>query len=148
MNLLGPVKDIMTTQVVTVEPEATMHRVEKIFREHPFHHLPVEDQGKLIGMISKSDFLFFKRGFNDQTTDQRLDLFRLKVWKAKDVMVTKLAKMDPNQRIDVALELFQLNLFHAIPIVEEDKLLGIVTPHDVIHHIMEDRSITNQYSSK
>ena len=106
MNLLAPISSIMSTDLVTVHPDDSMKRVEDLFKRYAIHHLPVVDGGKLIGMVSKSDYLFFKRGFNDQTTDGRLDLFRLKVWKVSNVMTTKLAKMEAHDRINVALDVF------------------------------------------
>ncbi len=145
MNLLAPVSSIMSTDLVTVSPNDNMKKVEKLFQEHSIHHLPVLSNDKLVGMVSKSDYLFFKRGFNDQTTDQRLDLFRLKVWKVSDVMTTRLAKMSPGDRINVALEVFKENIFHAIPIVENDKLLGIVTTLDIINHLAIDKEAINEY---
>ena len=145
MNLLGPVKDIMTSNLVTVGPDETMQKVERIFKTNDFHHIPVVEDDKLVGLISKSDFLFFKRGFNDHSTDKRIDLFRLKVWKVSDVMVTKLAKMDPDQRINVALDIFEKNWFHAIPIVDGEKLVGIVTTLDIIRHLAKDNAVTNEY---
>ena len=145
MNLLAPISTIMTTDIITVSPEDNMKTVEKVFTDHPIHHIPVVEDDKLVGMVSKSDYLFFKRGFNDQTTDQRLDLFRLKIWKVSDVMTTGLAKMEPHDRINVALEVFKENILHAIPIVDGDQLIGIVTTLDIINHLAEDKEAVNKY---
>ena len=147
MNLLAPISSIMSKDLVTVHPEDTMKRVEELFRRHNIHHLPVIEEGKLIGMVSKSDYLFFKRGFNDQSTDKNLDMFRLKVWKVSDVMTTKLAKMEPEDRINVALDVFEKNIFHAIPIVKDDKIVGIVSSLDIIRHLAEDRGAVNKYEN-
>lgn len=147
MNLLAPVSTIMSTQLITVHPDDTMKRVEELFNRHKIHHLPVVSEGKLVGMVSKSDYLFFKRGFNDQTTDKRLDLFRLKVWKVSNVMTSGLAKMDPGDRINVALDVLEKNIFHAIPIVEGDRLLGIVTSHDIIRHLAKDKGAIHKYEN-
>ena len=145
MNLLAPISTIMTTDLVTVGPDDNMKTVEKLFKEHNIHHIPVVEDGKLIGIVSKSDYLFFKRGFNDQTTDQRLDLFRLKIWKVADVMTTGLAKMEADDRINVALEVFKENILHAIPIVDGDHLIGIVTTLDIINHLASDKKAVNEY---
>jgi len=40
--------------------------------------------------------------------------------------------LDPNDRINVALEIFMVNRFHAIPVVENDELIGILTTYDII----------------
>ena len=138
MNLLAPVSSMMTTDVKTVEPEDTMKKVEQVFRENRIHHVPVVSEGKLVGIVSKSDYLFFKRGFNDQTTDNRIDEFRLKTRKVKDIMTKGIAKLEPADRIGVALEVFKENLFHAIPIVDDGNLVGMITTFDIIKKISEE----------
>ncbi|MGA0231762.1 MAG: HPP family protein [Saprospiraceae bacterium] len=138
MDLLAPVSSMMTTEVKTVEPEDTMKKVEQVFRENRIHHIPVVEEGKLLGIVSKSDYLFFKRGFNDQTTDNRIDEFRLKTRKVKDIMTKGIAKLEMADRIGVALEIFKENLFHAIPIVDDGKLVGIITTFDIIKKLSEE----------
>ena len=138
MDLLAPVSSMMTTEVKTVEPEDTMRKVEQVFRENRIHHIPVVEEGKLLGIVSKSDYLFFKRGFNDQTTDNRIDEFRLKTRKVNDIMTKGIAKLETADRIGVALEIFKENLFHAIPIVDDGKLVGIITTFDIIKKLSEE----------
>ena len=137
MNLSQPISTIMTDRVITIGPEDNMKKVEDIFQREKIHHLPVIDEGLLVGMISKSDYLFFKRGFNDDRQNNKIDLFRLKTRKVKDVMTKGLAKMEPQESIDIALEVFKENLFHAILIVEDNMLRGIVTPLDIINHLIK-----------
>ena len=145
MNLLAPISTIMSEDLVTLHPDDTMNRVEILFERHSIHHLPVISDGKLVGILSKSDYHFFKRGFNDQRTDGKKDGIRLKVWKVRDVMTTGLAKMEPHDRINVALEVFKKNLFHAILIVKDEKLIGIVTTLDIIQHLASDKGAVNKY---
>lgn len=146
MNLLAPISSIMTTRMITVKPSDTMKKVEEIFRQNRIHHIPVLEDGELVGIVSKSDYLFFKRGFVDQNTDARLDLFRLKIWKVGKVMTTKLAKMDVNDRVNVALEVFRVNRFHAILVTDEDRLVGIVTTHDIIENLARAKMAVSAYS--
>jgi acetoin utilization protein AcuB len=47
-------------------------------------------------------------------------------------MTKGLAKLDPEDRINVALEIFLVNRFHAIPVVKNEELVGIVTTYDII----------------
>ena len=138
MDLLAPVSSIMSHKVISVEPEDTIKKVETLFRENRIHHLPVVEDGSFVGLVSKSDYLFFKRGFNDMNTDNRIDEFRLKTRRVKDIMTKGIAKLEPSERIGVAVEIFKENLFHAIPVVENGKLIGIVTTFDIIKKLSED----------
>ena len=56
MNPETPVSQIMTTKLVTVESDSRLQKVRQIFEQHGFHHIPVMEFGKLVGIISKSDF--------------------------------------------------------------------------------------------
>ena len=132
MNVLAPIKSIMTTKLITVNPKDKLTIVKEIFDTKKIHHIPVVRYKELIGIISKSDFLHFLRGFNRNEEDRFVNEARLRVYNAKDIMTTGLAKLTPDDRINVALEIFLENRFHAIPVIENGDLAGIVTTFDVI----------------
>lgn len=145
MNLLAPITTIMTKDVLTLEATAGLDKVEKIFQNNNIHHLPITEGDKMVGMISKTDFLLFKRGFFDFQVEAKYDLFRLKTHKASDIMTRGIAKLEPTDKINVALEVFKKNILHALPVVDGDQLIGIVTTHDIIKHLADDKSAINQY---
>ena len=55
--LAGTVEGAMTADVVTIAPEASVEEAEAIFTERRFHHLPVEEDGALVGLVTPSDVL-------------------------------------------------------------------------------------------
>lgn len=142
MNLLAPVSTIMTKDLITISPNDPIEVVSKIFGSKRIHHLPVIENGKLAGIVSKSDYLFFRRGYSKETA---MDDQRIKKHKASEIMVKGVAKLEPTDRINVALEIFKENILHAIPVVEDGVLRGILTPLDIIKHLAEDREATNEY---
>jgi len=146
MNLLAPISSIMTSDLITVGPNDTLVKIEEIFKQERIHHIPVVVDNKIVGIISKSDYLFFIRGFTSDRDDQRMNGLRLRAYKANDIMTTGMATMDPDEKINIALEVFKENLFHAIPIVEEEKLVGIVTTFDIILHIADDKETIKKYT--
>ncbi len=145
MNLLAPISSIMQTDLITLEKKDTIAQVAAIFKKHNIHHIPVVDGKKLIGIVSKSDFLFFQRGFSDSFEEQLVDELRMKHYEVEKIMTSGIAKMEPTDKINVALELFKINAFHAIPIVEEDELVGLVTTYDLLKRVGIDKSVVNQY---
>jgi len=144
MNLLAPVSTIMTENLITVGPEDNLKKIQDIFETNNIHHLPVIDKGQLSGMLSKSDYLFFRRGFIKDDSDNELDQLRLKTSKVKEIMTDRLAILEPTDRIQAAVEVFKENLFHAIPVVENGFLRGIVTTLDIINHLSNDISNSEQ----
>lgn len=51
-------REIMSSPLITVSPEMTIHECARVMKENRIHHLPVQDEnGEIIGMISANDFL-------------------------------------------------------------------------------------------
>ena len=132
MNVLAPVSTLMSTELITVAPEETLFHVKEIFDRHNIHHLPVVQDRKIVGILSKADFLHFVRGFARTTADRINEESHLRSWKVEEVMVHGLAKVDQDEPIRTALEVFKTNRLHALPIVEGDILVGILTTYDII----------------
>ena len=147
MNLLAPVTSIMQKNIISLQPNDTIKKAEDIFKAHKIHHIPIIENEVLLGMLSKSDFLYFKRGFNQDRTEERWDLFRLKSHQVSEIMTTKLAKLEPTDKVNVAIEVFKENIFHALPVVENKKIVGIVTTYDIIKHLAEDNAIVKEYNT-
>jgi len=132
MNLLTPVSELMTKELITVNPADRLMAVRKIFDENKIHHIPVVRFRKIVGIISKSDLLYFMKGLGTVNNPVDINQGRLLITQAQDIMTTGLAKLAPTDRINVALEVFRENILHAIPVVENDELVGILTTHDII----------------
>lgn len=137
MNAYAPISTIMETDLVTVNPEETLLAVKKVFEQHSFHHLPVVRFKKIVRIISKSDFQHFTGGLNHASEQEIAQLLANK--KAEDIMTKGLGKLEPDDRINVALEIFSKNWFHALPVVKNDELIGIVTTQDVIKAIINEK---------
>ncbi len=133
LNVRDSIKTIMTTNLITVHPKDTLLDVKGIFDEHRIHHLPVVEYKKLLGIISKTDLLMYQRNYDKIPYKDVFEESRLKAYNVKDVMTTGLAVLSPDDRIDVALEVFKENILHAIPIVENGDLVGLLTTHDIIN---------------
>ena len=126
MDFTSPVSNFMTRKLDTVVPGDSMTVVKEIFDTQRIHHIPVVKFRTLVGMISKSDFLHFMHGMESSH------------YKVEDVMTTGIASLESTDRINVALQVFAENLFHAIPILENGELVGILTTFDIIKVLVEE----------
>ncbi len=132
MNPLAPVSNIMTRLVITVSPNDNLLNVKHIFESHNIHHIPVVDEGKVVGMISKSDYYKVTPGLYYDAASEDNFYERIAV---KEVMISKFAKVEPTERIDVVALILSENRFHAVPVVSADnELRGIVTSFDLIRN--------------
>ncbi len=128
----------MTTRLITVNPKDKLTAVKEIFDQNKIHHIPVVRFKEIVGIISKSDFLHFLRGFQRNEEDRFVNEARLRVYKAEDIMTTGIAKVTPEDRINVILDIFLENRFHAIPVIDRGDLVGIVTTFDLIRAVAEE----------
>ncbi len=142
MDILAPVSSIMSTNLVTVTPEDSLYLAKELMDKHRIHHLPVVRFREIVGIISYSDLLYFLKGLGQDTSDNLMNEIRLKNYKAKSIMTVGLAKLESTDRINVALEVFKTNRFHALPIVDNGELVGIVTTYDIIIKLAEEKTST------
>lgn len=119
-----PISSIMTRNVITVRPEDTLSVVKEILFKKHLHHLPVIKGRKLAGIITSFDLV--KLG---KSAEEYSDI------KVEEVMTRKVATMNPNEKIGAAAQVFLENLFHGLPIVDDDyNLVGIITTHDILKY--------------
>ncbi len=126
-----PLSTIMTTELITIGPEENLAKAHELLTTRRFHHLPVLDGKKLVGLITTYDLF--------KLTQPRSEYKDVKV---KEIMTKKLATLEPSDHIGTAAEIFLAHLFHAIPIVTGGELKGIVTTHDLLKY-----SFKKEYSS-
>mgnify|MGYP006277041025 CR=1 FL=1 len=130
------VGQIMSTPVITVSPSDTMDKVQDIFRSNNIHHIPVVEDGKVVGIISNADYLRLLHGFTlfkTEKSDQYNDAI-LRSLLAGEVMTRQVATLSPEDSLIMAAGFFRENLFHALPVLSDGKLVGIVTTFDLLTH--------------
>lgn len=129
MNPNRPISEIMTVRVVTVGAATSIHQVKAIFEQNEFHHLPVvEGSDKLLGIISKQDF-YKVASILSLESDILPEYQNL---CAQDLMTQHPLTLEPEDTIGLAADIFLANQFHAIPVVEDERLIGLVTTHDLL----------------
>ncbi len=147
MNKQITVGQIMTTPVITVAPNDTMDKVQAIFRKNNIHHLPVVDDGQVVGMISNTDYMRLLHGFTlfkTEKSEEYNDAI-LRSLLANEVMTRQIAVLNPDDSLEMAAGYFRENLFHALPIVDEktQKLVGIVTTYDLISYAFSEEAVNS-----
>ena len=136
-----PVSQIMTPDPVYVLPETPIDQVHQLFENNKFHHLLVVKGGKVKGIISKSDYLKVQHMlcFTWSGVIGVRDLF--KMMNAADIMTKDPMQIESSDTIGLAADIFLVNSFHALPVVDDGELVGIVTSHDLLFYAYEGRPI-------
>lgn len=133
MNTEKTIRGIMTTDLVTIRPGTSARDIYDIFKNHTFHHLPVLENGEvLVGIISKEDFFRVSYLLSNQTTGKTWSEKHYQTLEAKDFMTQYPMTLDPDDTVGLAADIILANKFHALPVIEDHRLIGMVTAHDLL----------------
>ncbi|MBT8305193.1 MAG: CBS domain-containing protein [Bacteroidia bacterium] len=123
----------MTKNVVSVSPGQKILDVKHIYEKKDFHHhIPVTENGKLVGMISLVDFMY---KINGAGLDDNNAIYS--TLSVKDIMTTHPYTMNSDVTIEEVARVLSKGDYHAIPIVEDDRIVGIVSTADVIRFFID-----------
>ena len=125
------VKDIMSTDLVTLEEEETLHLAETAMKQGRIRHLPVVKRGMLVGLVTHRDLLRARiSSLADISPEERVDL-KLSI-PVREIMAENIRTVVPDTPVLEAARLLKTNKFGCLPVTAEGKLVGIVTEADFI----------------
>ena len=131
------VEDIMSREVVTVPADTALMDIRKRLHEGGFHHILVVDDEELLGVISDRDVLRAISPFLDTYTEEHRDVQTL-AQPASEVMRTELITVAPTTDIEEAASQLLDHDISSLPVVDEGKLVGIVTTKDLLNHYTKE----------
>jgi acetoin utilization protein AcuB len=137
------VRDWMTRKLVTLSPEASVAEALTLCRERRIRHIPILEEGRLVGIVSDRDLRDASPALGDAERASTLQEIRV-----RDVMTREVSTADPQDAIEnVAQEMYELKI-GSLPVVAErsvmdeglavaeEELLGIVTSSDVMRALV------------
>jgi CBS domain-containing membrane protein len=147
------VEDIMSTEVITVQPGTSLVEAAKLLRENKIHSLPVVEKNfKLAGILTEMDFFIkdaasaylpkwieligeIKEGDAFSLKDQK-SLDYIIDLRVQDIMSSPVTTVNPDTYVKELMEIFKETRFKTFPVVNKNKaLVGIVSLVDVIKSI-------------
>lgn len=132
----APVSMIMTSPVVTLKKQDSLEKAEKLFKKHHIRHIPVVSEDVVVGMLSYTDLL--RLSFADVTdnVDEDADALVYNMFTIKQVMKKNIITVSSSNSIKEVAEILATKEFHALPVVDNNKLVGIVTTTDLIKYLL------------
>jgi acetoin utilization protein AcuB len=129
------VAELMTTKVFTVEPHDLIDRVFFLIHYEKIRHLPVVEKGKLVGIVSDRD-LYKALGpkSNSNVIEANTDNSQLHVvsQRVAHIMHRGVYSVTPETMASEAASLMAEHRIGALPVVEKDKLVGILSATDIL----------------
>ncbi|AJR03584.1 CBS domain-containing protein [Siansivirga zeaxanthinifaciens] len=133
----SPVSMIMTEHVITLEENDRLEKAEMLFKKHHIRHIPVVRSGVVLGMLSYTDLL--RLSFADCSDDlnAHADALIYKMFTIKQVMKKDIETISSSHSIKDVAEILSTKEFHALPVVNNNRLVGIVTTTDLIKYLLK-----------
>ncbi len=122
------VRDIMTTAVVTVAPDATLERVCEVMHGRNIRHLPVVESGRLIGVITDRDVHSVTSALC-LTPSNPAGLVR-------DAMARDVRTAHPMDPVEDAARTMRSLKIGCLPVVDGESLVGIITGIDLLDALL------------
>ena len=136
----------MKRSPITIGPEESLKYAMELVKEKKVRHLPVLDEGKLVGILSDRDIR--QAWASSATTLEIRELYylldRLKV---KEIMTKKVITVAPETTIEEAARLLHDHKIGCLPVVSQGEFKGIITETDVLEVLVEVMGL-NQESSR
>ena len=148
-----PVREIMTTDVLTTRPDDKVEDAMRLMVDRNVDAVPVVDgSGNLVGMLSNSDLIVQESELHFPTVLSFLsatieighkhfeeDLRKALGSKVSDVMTSKPVTITGDETIERAATLMHEKDVSRLPVVTDDKLVGLVSRNDVLRAILASR---------
>ena len=125
------IRDLMSTNVVTVSEDTSIHDAKKIMDAHKIRRLPVMKKDKLVGLVTKHMLLEASPSPATSLSIHELHYLLAKM-TVKDIMVKNPYTISPDMPAEEALQVGQEKGYGAFPVMEDGRLVGMVTESDIV----------------
>lgn len=134
---------IMHTDLITVSPSTSLEDASILIRKKKIDHLPVvNDSGKLVGILSDRDIRQYWA--SPATTLSKNELnYLLQQVIAEMIMIKAVITITPNTTIERAALIMQEEDINALPVMEGEQLVGIITSTDVMGVLLQAIGISD-----
>lgn len=123
----------MIKNPVSITVDKSIKQVMSQMDKSKVSHLLVEDEdGLLEGVISQQDILTKIKQITEQSSGQTYASLEMNSLRAADIMTSKPIAIKPDDSVEYAVELLLQKQFHCLPVIKENKAVGIVTFYDLL----------------
>lgn len=137
MMINVPIADIMTKKIIALNRSDDLETAEMLFKKHKIRHIPVVHEDAILGMLSYTDLLriSFADAFNED--EDEVDTVVYNMFTIEQVMAKNLVSVSSETPIKEVAEILSKKEFHALPVVDEGRLVGIITTTDLINYMLK-----------
>lgn len=130
------IRELMQTDVVTVDAAAHLEIAEGLMRMDRIRHLPVVSGGTLVGIVSQRDLFraALSSALGRSPDDEQRWLARIPVRQA---MTREVLSAHPDADVRYAVEMMLRERVGCLPVVEDGRLVGLLSETDCLRHLAQ-----------
>ncbi len=147
-------KDIMSTDVITAKESMSVKELAKLLYENKISGVPVfDDNGKVIGVATESDLIDQNKKVHIPTVVAILDSFvflenpekmekdikKMAATNVGDICSHELVSVAPDTPLDEVATLMAERQVHTLPVMDGEKLVGVIGKTDIIRTLVLDK---------
>lgn len=137
MKIGVPVSKIMTKNLVTLSIKDDLVTAERLFKKHHIRHIPVVEGNLIKGMLSLTDLMRISFADAIDEHEEVVDTIVYNMFTIPQVMVHDVVSVTSDTTIKEVAQILAKREFHALPVVDNGKLKGIVTTTDLIKYFLK-----------
>lgn len=127
-----PISQIMTTELILLNLTDDLYKAEKLFKKHKIRHLPVVSGKKIVGILSYTDLLRISYADVVDEDDDTVGSIVYDMFTVPQVMAKTPEVISSEATVKEVAEILSKREFHALPVVDNGDLVGIVTTTDLL----------------
>lgn len=123
--------------MVTLHKTDSLEHAEELFKNHSIRHIPVVDGKNIIGILSYTDLLRISFADAIDEDEQDVDTIVYNMFTIEQVMAKKLVTVTTDTTVKEVAQILASKEFHALPVLQNNTLVGIVTTTDLINYLLD-----------
>ena len=137
MKYIPPISSIMSTDIIALNSDDDLETAEMLFKRHKIRHIPVVSGETVLGMLSYTDLLRISFADAVDESESEVDSVVYNMFTINQVMVKDVVTVPSTATIKDVAEVLSEREFHALPVVDNGRLVGIVTTTDLINYLLK-----------
>lgn len=129
------VRSRMTSHVHTASPETTLAEALSLTRAHRIRHLPILENDRLVGIVTDRDLRLAMPPIWADEHDELMQALHTR--RVGELMITDIVTVQPDTPVEDAAKLFYSHRIGCLPVLEEERLVGILTETDLLRAFAE-----------
>ncbi len=119
-------KDVMNENIITLGPDKTIRETVSKMEKHGIKEIPITENEKILGMVTYYDIL---------------DIFRATPEEKISRLMINPPKVEKDEKLEKIITIMVKSGIEAIPVVENEKIIGLISDYDILKNITEDERL-------